>query len=293
MNFFKKIIKFFYRKLRKSNNKEIIKAVNLSNYETNKNDNYIYYDSYKKGTANFIFKNRDPITKKFFEKGEYDESIVIKSLKILKKEKIKILINLGGHVGTSIIPLIQKGYFSSGISFEPSVNNYKLLDANILINGLENKITTYNLAIGSKTSTGKMFTGEKDNTGDFRVFNEKRHLDDVNIFEKVSIVPLDNYWVSELKNECLILIDIQGHELEALEGASKFIENKIPIIMELSPYLLKEDSNLKMFLLLKNYEYIVDLRLGEIQKFNLENFDKIYSKYVNKNINLYTDILLY
>tara|TARA_B110001454_G_scaffold207846_1_gene219692 strand:- start:101 stop:400 length:300 start_codon:yes stop_codon:yes gene_type:complete len=83
MQLLKKIIKFFYRKLRKSNNTAILKAINSSNYETSKSDAYIYYDSYKKNVANFIFKNRDPITKKFFEEGEYDESIVIKGLKIL------------------------------------------------------------------------------------------------------------------------------------------------------------------------------------------------------------------
>ena len=289
MQLLKKIIKFFYRKLRKSNNTAILKAINSSNYETSKSDAYIYYDSYKKNVANFIFKNRDPITKKFFEEGEYDESIVIKGLKILKKEKITTLINFGGHVGTSIIPLIKKGYFSLGIAFEPTINNYKILEANILINGLEKKITTYNLAIGTEKSSGKIFQGEKDNSGDFRVHNEKGHLDNINIFEEISIVPLDDYWLPELNNNCLLLIDVQGHELEVLKGASQFIKNKIPTIMELSPYLLKEDSNLEIFLLLKNYDHIVDLEFDEVYDFNEKNFNLIYSKYLNS----YTNILFY
>ena len=33
-----------------------------------------------------IIKKNDTITRRYFEKGEYDESIVIKALKILKKK---------------------------------------------------------------------------------------------------------------------------------------------------------------------------------------------------------------
>ena len=292
-----KIIEFFYRKLNKSNNTSILRAKNLSKLKTSKSNDYIYYDSHKKTGANFIFKKNDSITRRYFEEGEYDESIVIKGLKILKKEKITTLINFGGHVGTSIIPLIKKSYFSLGIAFEPSINNYKLLETNILINGLENKITTYNSAIGTKVSVGKIFEGEKNNTGDFRVYDEKKHSDNENRIQQISIVPLDDYWLPELNNNCLLLIDVQGNELEALKGASKFIKNKIPTIMELCPYLLKEDSNLEMFLLLKNYDYIVDLEFDEVYDFNEKNFNSIYSKYVYKNIpknlNWHTNILFY
>jgi FkbM family methyltransferase len=292
-----KIIEFFYRKLNKSNNTSILRAKNLSKLKTSKSNDYIYYDSHKKTGANFIFKKNDSITRRYFEEGEYDESIVIKGLKILKKEKITTLINFGGHVGTSIIPLIKKSYFSLGIAFEPSINNYKLLETNILINGLENKITTYNSAIGTKVSVGKIFEGEKNNTGDFRVYDEKKHSDNENRIQQISIVPLDDYWLPELNNNCLLLVDVQGYELEALKGTSKFIKNKIPTIMELCPYLLKEDSNLEMFLLLKNYDYIVDLEFDEVYDFNEKNFNSIYSKYVYKNIpknlNWHTNILFY
>ena len=67
--------------------------------------------------------------------------------------------------------------------------------------------------------------------------------------------------------------------------------------MELSPYLLKEDSKLEMFLLLKNYDHIVDLEFDIVYDFNEKNFNLIYSKYVNennlKNLNLHTNILFY
>ena len=110
-------------------------------------------------------------------------------------------------------------------------------------------------------------------------------------------MPLDDYWLPELNNNCLLLVDVQGYELEALKGASKFIKNKIPTIMELCPYLLKEDSNLEMVLLLKNYDYIVDLEFDEVYDFNEKNFNSIYSKYVYKNIpknlNWHTNILFY
>ena len=78
-----KIIEFFYRKLNKSNNTSILRAKNLSKLKTSKSSDYIYYDSHKKTGANFIFKKNDSITRRYFEEGEYDESIVIKGLKIL------------------------------------------------------------------------------------------------------------------------------------------------------------------------------------------------------------------
>ena len=48
--------------------------------------------------------------------------------------------------------IYKKKLFSNAIVFEPNIDSFKLLEMNIYLNNLENKISAKNVAIGNKNS---------------------------------------------------------------------------------------------------------------------------------------------
>ena len=83
-------------------------------------------------------KNNEEISKRTFINGITDYEVLKKGLKFLKR-KNKYLINIGAHVGTTLIPAIKNNLFSNYIAFEPSSESFRLLIANINLNGIEKK----------------------------------------------------------------------------------------------------------------------------------------------------------
>ena len=77
--------------------------------------------------------------RKNFIDQEFDYKVIIKALRYLKKKKRKYLINVGAHVGTTLIPAIKNNLFTNYIAFEPSSDNFRLLTANVNINKIEKK----------------------------------------------------------------------------------------------------------------------------------------------------------
>jgi hypothetical protein len=60
----------------------------------------------------------------------------------------------------------------------------------------------------------------------------------------------------------LLWLDVEGHELEALEGARALRERSVPIVMEFAPRRLHADGRLDALraLLGEHYTHVLDLR---------------------------------
>jgi FkbM family methyltransferase len=112
-------------------------------------------------------------------------------------------------------------------AFEPLPNVYECLKHNT--KDLKN-VKTYNLALGSKKGVVNMITEE--NIGASRISNEG------NI--KVNIIDLDSV---ELNKCDLIKVDIEGFEIDFLEGAKKTIFKYKPVlIMEVNKIQLERQG---------------------------------------------------
>jgi len=255
----------------------------------------IYYSSIKekvlflnKNNNKYLLHNNDHISKLLFINGEFDFKILKKALKYLgKKQKRKTLINIGAHIGSSCIEAIKKNYFEDAIAFEPAIRNYRLLQVNILLNSLENRIKACHLAISDKKKILNLSINEKANSGDNRILKYVSKKS----YEKVKSETLDRFTSHLNRKNALIFMDVQGHEPYVFKGAKNTIKKKIPIVFEFSPYLF--DKNwLKYFKdLFKNYTYFYDLHDDTKVKFTSENIIKLYKKLDIKKEN-YTDLLI-
>ena len=265
-----------------SSNKELKRTFRSAIYYTSNDKKLIFSDNDK---IYCVLKNKEEISKRIFINGEFDFAVLKKGLKYLKRKKRKFLINVGSHVGTTLIPSIKYNLFEHCIAFEPSTDNFRLLTANININKIEKKVTLFNIALGDKVSKGYLKLFHPNNSGDFRVVKKSRNT------ERIEINILDNFTSKINKKNSLLFMDAQGHEPEIFLGGKKTLKKMIPIIFELMPIIMKKNNPNVLYNLIKHYKNLTDLRENEVLKMNKINFFKLYHKY-EKNRS-YTDVMVY
>lgn len=275
------LIKKIYQIPNYTKNKKLKIAFRSAIYNTSLKNNLIFSEYNK---INYVLKNNEEISKFIFIKGKFDFGLLKKGLGFLRKKKLKYLINVGSHVGTTLIPAIKYKLFDHCIAFEPSIDNYRLLKANININKIEKKVTLFNFGLSKKIYNGYLKKNPND-SGDNRVVKLKKGT------EKIKLNILDNFTSKINKKNSIILIDAQGHEPEIFLGAKKTLKKKVPLIFELMPNLINENQLKIIFNAILHYKKLIDLKEEKIMELNKTNFYKIYQHYLKNKF--YTDLMIF
>ena len=277
---FESLLKKINRLKNNTKNKNLKKAFQSADYNTLIKQEYIFSND----KISYVLKNNEEISKRIFIDGEFDYKIIKKALSYLKKKKRKYLVNVGAHVGTTLIPAIKNNLFLNYVAFEPSSDNFRLLTANINLNKIEKKGEIYNLALSRRISKSYLMKFEKNNSGDYRLTKKRTG-------EQVRLDLLDNFTKKMNKKNALIFVDAQGHEPEIFIGGRKTLKKKIPIVFELMPSIMNIKNPNILFNLISHYDHLTDLRGDELSKMNLKNFLKIYNRYIKNGS--YTDLLIF
>lgn len=184
--------------------------------------------------GNFLYKNAfglyRPMYRLFKNRQDAFEIELLK--KYIKKDDV--VLDIGANIGfyaTLLSELVGKD--GTVHCFEPDVRNFEHLKKsaaeffNIKIN---------NKAAGPKTETLKIYTSKNLNV-DHRTYQPEEY-DQVLEVEAIS---MDDYLAPDLKAD-FIKMDIQGFEMQAIQGMQKLLDrNKnIQMISEFWPYGLKK-----------------------------------------------------
>lgn len=166
--------------------------------------------------------------------------------KISKKTNF---IDCGAYVGDTI-ELFLKEYkveFNSIIAFEPDTTNFKLLNQFVSDLPCKPTITTVNSAVGQKNGCVKFSATGTEGS----MINQSGNIE-------VSLIALNSYINT---SQTYIKFDIEGAELEAIEGASEAIKKYNPM-MAVSAYHNPEDLWLIPKKLKELYpDYKIDFRI--------------------------------
>lgn len=162
------------------------------------------------------------------------------------------VLDVGGYIGMSSTAFLLENIFHKAVAFEPSPENYRLLQINIRDNGLDDRLIAHNLALSDANGTLD-FELSKKNYGDHRIrkpgestigfYNEQdrqvirvhaRKFDELSE-EKIGVA------FTTIK---LIWMDVQGHEARFIKGAYQFLKSHpgVPVIMEFWPYAIKRSG---------------------------------------------------
>ena len=212
------------------------------------------------GTQFLVFKGSDLISN-HLKKELYEDDIHQLALKLLINEPSGTVLDIGANLGTFCVPLARKIPKLKFHAFEPQrLISYQLC-ANVIINSLDN-VYTYELALSNKDTSIDFDMpnyAAETNIGAFSIDNEARNNEyecsTVNTTDRIDLIPLDFLTFDNIR---LIKIDVEGHELEVLQGGFETIKrnNYPPIIFEAwtwKPWY--QDKRTQVFDYLQSYGY--------------------------------------
>lgn len=142
------------------------------------------------------------------------------------------VLDVGANIGYYAI--MEASQLTSGrvYAFEPDPRNIELLQKNIKLNNLENKITVFPYAASNVSEEGKRFhLGERTNVSSFVERGDEAGT------AEVECVKLDD--LPYIDTIDFIRMDIEGYECKVLEGARNFLthtKKPVKILLEVHTF---------------------------------------------------------
>ncbi|MEX2014112.1 MAG: FkbM family methyltransferase [Parcubacteria group bacterium] len=174
------------------------------------------------------FKYRN-LTFYFTEVGSDTVVKTIKSGRFYEQEMLQYLekfdfdnstiVDVGAHIGNHSIYFATFTNCDKVLAIEPNPRTYSILAKNIKNNKLENRIETFNLALGDKAGKVSIQEGPDGKLGSSRVIEGN----------EIKVRTLD----AILKNNgvvSLIKIDVEGYEVNVLRGAKDILKKQSPLL---------------------------------------------------------------
>lgn len=183
------------------------------------------------------FSPHDYIGRKVYRKGHFERGGIRRLLTVLEAEEAltpgKVLLELGGNIGTQTIYWARTGLFPRILTLEPDPRNFAFLSSNIRDNHLDALVTPVQVAAGDGTGTIDFFQNP-DNHGkssalrssprDRKLQVPVRAVDAV--LAEQGLTPADIG---------LIWMDIEGYEPVACRSMQGLMQAGVPLYMEFSP----------------------------------------------------------
>ena len=211
------------------------------------------------GTEKYLIHTNDPIGKEIFLHGEYDFRKFELALQLLGRTSVDSLVDVGANIGSICIPAIKRGFAKNAIAIEPEPTNFAMLQANLAMNNINDRVKSFQMALGSSDDQALFLDLSDENFGDHRIaptISEPRKRQQISInssrFDTI---------VGDLNPTTdLIYVDVQGFEKMVIDGATQATKNKVPMVLEFWPDGLSEHCTMEEFInCLTDYSLVVDL----------------------------------
>ena len=163
------------------------------------------------------------VDREVFLNGTWEQHLLDRLFGLVDKERARhdgglVFLDIGSHWGLYALIARKSGLFERIVAFEPDPTNHAQLQANLFLNGAEADIEVMKFAASDRETSFKLFMRSNANRGATRIARNgeigqvtcladrvDRHLD----FEGKLMV---------------VKMDVEGHELEALEGMVGLLE---------------------------------------------------------------------
>jgi FkbM family methyltransferase len=171
------------------------------------------------------------VSRSLLQNGEYDWPQITWLKQVLGAQSRAVF--AGAHIGAVLIPLARMSATRSLIAYEPSPRNFKLLNINLELNGIEGVIAI-NAALADR-SGNIQFTENSINTGNSRIAPADGEI-------TVTLETLDRTIPPEWNSIDLIVMDTEGSEVAVMRGARATLAKTRNLYIEFSPEQLHEQG---------------------------------------------------
>jgi FkbM family methyltransferase len=257
----------------------------------------------------FCVSTSDKLVGRFtFMNGDYELHLMRRAIELISADRGvpsilrgKTFMDVGANIGTALVPALRLFGADSGIAFEPEPANYRLLQINLVANGLDQQVQLFPMALSDHAGTSVLELSAT-NWGDHRVRMPGASVGDDGEAERSTItVPVRRFDDLVANGEVdlgrlgIAWMDVQGHEGHVLAGATTLLESSTPVVVEFWPYGLRRSGGLNLLLSLvrDHYKRIIDLRNIELGSppdiIPTSRVDELTSRYSGQD---YTDLVL-
>lgn len=252
------------------------------------------------GTPTYLFSTRDVvISREVFRHSEYEEDQLRWVLDHLGQPQLRrTVVEVGANIGTTSVPLLVRFGAACVEAFEPDEMNFDLLRCNLILNHVDDRAITRQLAI-SDIDGEVTFELCPWNFGDHRVRIDGEATAGLHDEESRStvVVParrLDDVVTTAPEQIGLVWVDAQGHEAHILEGATGLLDQGMPWVIEYWPYGLARQRGLDRLnaVLAKRSSHVVDVRRSMKQGRAVLQETADLGRLVAELGNDYTDLIL-
>ena len=188
------------------------------------------------------------MTVQLLKLGRYTSSNLPRALALLPRTpRPGWFLDVGANIGTETVSALMSGRFAHAIAIEPESRNNRLLRANLVINGLADRVTVYDVAASNASGPAVLRLSES-NRGDHRVSPTGAPIDGHEAGEVVQTSRLDDLLrVGDVRPQdvALVWVDTQGYDGFVLDGARSLIEARIPFVIEFWPTALRGSGGLE------------------------------------------------
>ena len=215
----------------------------------------------------------------FIDKNYHHKRLI----KFLKNYKIDLIIDIGSHKGEFIKNIIKYINFQKAYTFEPQKEIFDILKKN-LIN--DNRILHNNLGISDKLGKKKIIINKLTSTSTMSKLDESSYflkLKNFLIKQKkikeiydVETTTVDDYFKSFNLQNTLLKIDVEGHELNVLEGSKNTIKKIDFVLIENQYFDIYKDNNIN-----ECHSFLKNNQFDLIKKFRFPTLhfeDRLYKK---------------
>jgi FkbM family methyltransferase len=208
----------------------------------------IYFKETNYGT--FCLLEKDLISNCIANYGYWEQHLYTFYSNFIQPEYV--ILDGGANLGFHTICFAALANKGKVYSFEPQPLIFNLLSTNILLNGATDIVKQFRLGLSDKEEQLKMsplkdqiFSEDCINYGGRALTNSEEGE------EEVLLTTIDNLNLSKLD---FIKLDVQGFELETIEGGEKTIKSNYPIFF-LENYIDQEKDQ-KVIELLQEWGYV-------------------------------------
>lgn len=160
--------------------------------------------------------------------NEYEEKIILELITNAVQQNF-FFIDIGANIGIHTLIAANANRYTPVYSFEPVRSNWLNFQRNISLNKFDN-IKSHKIALGSREGTAEIniYPGSNKGRHSMKISFGKGKLKEI-----VSIQTLDYFIDNFRTNDIILKIDVEGYEMEVLQGAKQVLNlgtNKIVII---------------------------------------------------------------
>lgn len=193
---------------------------------------------------------KDHILQKMLKTSNFYEIDVLERIRHQLRGRTGAALDVGAYMGTHSVYFSRVCRLHPIFAFEPNPDSHYLLLRNLQNNQANNLVAPIELGLGASAGYGKLLAGTAHNAGmTSLILDETKGITISTVDEQVSSLLPDS-------DIALIKIDVEGRELDVLEGARDTVSRHRPILC----VEVHGDAQYKLFnaFLLLNHYGIVD-----------------------------------